>query len=95
MSVYHGASCRASPCHQLYLKARKQRHSSGQEILWRTCPYLSVPNCPGGEILVHSLHPTIFVAHTKSDEPRVAILFAVSAEAAAHIDPYKLYTSSQ
>jgi hypothetical protein len=47
------------------------------------------------EILIHSLHPTIFVAHTKSDEPRVAILFAVSAEAAAHIDPYELYTQSQ
>ena len=47
------------------------------------------------EILIHSLHPTIFIANTKSDEPRVAILFAVSAEAAAHIDPYELYTTSQ
>jgi uncharacterized beta-barrel protein YwiB (DUF1934 family) len=41
------------------------------------------------------LHPTIFIANTKSDEPRVAILFAVSAEAAAQIDPYELYTTSQ
>jgi hypothetical protein len=47
------------------------------------------------QILIHSLHPTIFVARMKSEEPRVAILFAVSEEAAAHIDPYELYTTSQ
>jgi hypothetical protein len=47
------------------------------------------------KILIHSLHPTIIVAHTKSGEPRVSILFAVSAEAAAHIDPYELSTTSQ
>jgi hypothetical protein len=47
------------------------------------------------EILIHSLHPTIYVGHTKSDRPRVAAFFAVSAEAAAHIDPWELYSMSQ
>jgi hypothetical protein len=47
------------------------------------------------EVLIHSLHPTIFVARVDSDNPRVALIFSVSPEAAARLDPFELYSSSQ
>ena len=47
------------------------------------------------EVLIHSLHPTIFVARVASDNPRVALIFSVSPDAAARLDPFELYSCSQ
>jgi hypothetical protein len=47
------------------------------------------------EILVRTLHPTVFVGRVGSDLPRIAIFFSVTPEAAAQIDSGTLYATMQ
>jgi hypothetical protein len=46
------------------------------------------------EILEH-VHPTVFVARKGSDRPRMSLIFSVTEQAAARLDPHTLYTSVQ
>jgi hypothetical protein len=46
------------------------------------------------EILQH-VHPTVFVARKGSERPRLSLIFSVTEQAAARLDPQTLYTSVQ
>jgi len=84
---------------QAEVDSRQAQHDRVQAFAeWATAQAPTIDTLSADDrraILIHSLHPTIFVAHTKSGKPRVSFLFAVSAEAAAHIDPWRLYTTAQ
>jgi DNA invertase Pin-like site-specific DNA recombinase len=46
------------------------------------------------EILQH-VHPTVFVARKGSERPRLSLIFSVTEQAAARLDPQTLYKSEQ